>query len=136
MMTLMTINAEQIGIASHYSIKCNGGTHTASGIPLNDSKFTAAHKSVKLGSLVRVTNLNNNKEVLVKIIDRGPYITGRIIDVSQVAAEALGFKDKGLTKVKIKVVNPPKAIIVKEPTSIKSLRKLLTKTRNLFKIKQ
>lgn len=106
--------SEQVGIASHYSVRTNGGTHTASGEVLRDDKFTAAHKKLPFNSLVRVTNLKNGKEVLVRINNRGPYISGRIIDVSQAAAKALGFQKDGLTKVKIKVVNPPKAIPVKE----------------------
>lgn len=116
---LLTINfgfsQEQVGIASHYSIRTNGGTHTASGEVLSNHKFTAAHKTLPMGSLVRVKNLKNNKEILVRLNDRGPYIKGRIIDVSQASAHALGFHKDGITKVKIKVVNPPKAIPVKEP---------------------
>lgn len=96
---------EEIGVASHYSIKTNGGTTTASGIRLCDNQYTAAHKNLKFGTLVKVTNLYNNKSTLVKITDRGPYIKGRIIDVSQAAAVALGFKQRGVTKVKIEVVN-------------------------------
>ena len=95
-------NAAEIGIASHYSTKT--GTKTASGEKLNDNAFTAAHKTLPLGTLVKVTNLKNNKSVVVRINDRGPYPKGRIIDVSRVAATALGFYEQGLTKVKVEVV--------------------------------
>jgi rare lipoprotein A len=95
-------NAAEIGIASHYSTKT--GTKTASGEKLNDNAFTAAHKTLPLGTLVKVTNLKNNKSVVVRINDRGPYPKGRIIDVSRVAANALGFYEQGLTKVKVEVV--------------------------------
>jgi rare lipoprotein A len=95
-------NAAEIGIASHYSTKT--GTKTASGEKLNDNSFTAAHKTLPLGTLVKVTNLKNNKSVTVRINDRGPYPKGRIIDVSRVAANALGFYKQGLAKVKVEVV--------------------------------
>ena len=95
-------NAAEIGIASHYSTET--GTKTASGEKLNDNAFTAAHKTLPLGTLVKVTNLKNNKSVVVRINDRGPYPKGRIIDVSRVAANALGFYEQGLTKVKVEVV--------------------------------
>lgn len=95
-------NAVEIGIASHYSTKT--GTKTASGEKLNDNAFTAAHKTLPLGTIVKVTNLKNNKSVTVRINDRGPYPKGRIIDVSKVAANALGFYKQGLTKVKVEVV--------------------------------
>jgi len=105
MMMVMT-NASEVGIASHYSTKT--GTRTASGERLVDSRFTAAHKTLKFGTLVKVTNLKNNKTAVVKITDRGPYKKGRIIDVSQAAAKQLGFHQQGITKVKIEVANPPK----------------------------
>lgn len=95
-------NAAEVGIASHYSTKT--GTKTASGEKLNDNAFTAAHKELDFGTMVRVTNLNNNKSVIVRINDRGPYPKGRIIDVSRAAAKALGFYERGLTKVKVEVV--------------------------------
>lgn len=94
----------QIGKASWYSVKCNGGHHTASGERLNDDSFTAAHKTLKMGTKVRVTNLENNKSAIVRINNRGPYISGRIIDVTKVVAKQLNFLNKGVTKVKIEVV--------------------------------
>ena len=60
------------GEASWYEIKCNGGTHTASGIPLKNHAMTAAHKTLPMGTMVRVTNLDNDKSVVLKITDRGP----------------------------------------------------------------
>lgn len=117
--------SEQVGIASHYSVRMNGGTHTASGEKLRDDKFVAAHRNIPFNSLVRVTNLKNGKEVLVRIVDRGPAINNRIIDLSQAAAKALGFQKDGITKVKIKVVNPPKAVPVKESWWISLKTRLL-----------
>jgi rare lipoprotein A len=90
---------QEVGIASFYSTKT--GTKTASGEKLNDSAFTAAHKTLKFGTKVKVTNLSNKKSIIVKINDRGPFVRGRIIDLSKAAAISLGFYRKGLTKVRI-----------------------------------
>ena len=68
--------------------------------------FTAAHLSLPLGTYVRVTNLSNGKAVILRINDRGPYVEDRIIDVSYNAARALGFKDRGLQKVRVDVYRP------------------------------
>jgi len=100
----LSVSAAESGIASHYSVKSNGGTITASGEKLCDKAMTAAHKTLPMGTIVRVTNLKNNKSVIVKLNDRGPYIKGRIIDVSQAAAHALGFHKQGIARVKVEVV--------------------------------
>ncbi len=98
----------EYGIASFYSIRTNGGTKTASGEPLCNNKFTVAHKTIPLGTMVKVTNLSNGKHVYAKVTDRGPYIKGRVIDVSDVCADVLRFRHKGLTKVKIEVIKKTK----------------------------
>ncbi len=92
------------GEASWYEIKCNGGTHTASGIPLRDYAMTAAHKTLPMGTMVRVTNLTNGKSVILKITDRGPYIKGRIIDVTKGAAQKLDFINRGIVKCTVEVL--------------------------------
>jgi rare lipoprotein A len=96
--------ANQTGMASHYSVKSNGGTRTASGERLCDKSFTAAHRSLKFGTQVKVTNLRNNKSVVVRINNRGPFVPGRVIDVSQAAAHSLGFHKQGVTRVKVEVI--------------------------------
>ena len=80
-------------IASVYAIgdPSQHGTKTASGVPLDDSKMTAAHKSLPFNSKVKVTNKKNGNSVTITITDRGPYVKGRCIDVTKAAAEALGF---------------------------------------------
>lgn len=88
------------GVASFYGGRHHGGP-TASGERFNQYAMTAAHRSAPLGSQMRVTNLNNGKSVVVRINDRGPFVRGRIIDVSKGAAQALGFVSAGLTKVKV-----------------------------------
>jgi rare lipoprotein A len=71
--------------------------------------FTAAHPSLPLGSFVKVTNLKNGKVVVVRINDRGPVVDGRIIDVSYNAAQALGFRERGLQRVRLDVYRPSKS---------------------------
>ena len=86
--------AKECGGASIYSTKEYEGNETASGIPLDDSKLTAAHKHLKFGTKVTVTNKSNGKSVIVTITDRGPFIRGRIIDLTPAAAKVLGFSNK------------------------------------------
>lgn len=88
------------GIASIYSVNTNGGTITASGIPLKDNDLTAAHKTLPFGSYVKVVCAKTKKSVVVKIIDRGPYMKGRVIDLTPAAAQAIGLdRKRGITKV-------------------------------------
>ena len=85
------------GIASHYSTR--EGTRTASGRSLQDGAFTAAHKRLPFGSRVRVTNHANGRSVVVTITDRGPYVRGRVIDLTTAGARALGFS--GVARVSV-----------------------------------
>jgi len=94
------VQPAHIGEASWYGPGF-AGKKTASGDIFDDSKFTAAHKTIPLGSNARVTNLTNGKTVEVKINDRGPFIDGRIVDLSQAAAKALGMIDRGTARVQI-----------------------------------
>lgn len=89
--------------ASWYGPKFHGHA-TANGEEYDQMAFTAAHKSLKFGTLLRVTNPRNDKQVIVRINDRGPYITGRQLDLSKGAALALGLIDKGVAKLKIEEV--------------------------------
>ncbi len=92
------------GKASYYSIRCNGGTQTASGERLRNDALTAAHKTLPMGTKVRVINLSNGKSEIVTINDRGPYIHGRIIDVTIGVAKRLGFVTRGVVPVKVEVL--------------------------------
>jgi rare lipoprotein A len=94
----------QTGKASFYADKFEGSP-TASGEKYRHNKLTAAHKSLPFGTKVKVTNLANNQTVEVVINDRGPYVEGRIIDLSKSAAEKLGFINLGLTEVSIEVLD-------------------------------
>jgi len=92
------------GKASFYSTRCNGGTRTASGERLSNDAPTAAHKSLPMGTKVRVINLDNGKSEIVTINDRGPFIRGRIIDVTIGVAKRLDFFRRGVVPVKVEVL--------------------------------
>jgi rare lipoprotein A len=85
----------QCGSASWYALT----SKTASGERMNPSAMTAAHRSLPFGSKVRVVNQRNGKAVVVRINDRGPFIKGRVIDLSKAAAGELGFVNAGHTKI-------------------------------------
>lgn len=93
----------QIGIASYYGKKFHK-KRTANGEIFNMYKVSAAHKSYPLGTKVRVTNLENGKSIKLVINDRGPFVKGRIIDLSYRAARKLDFVNQGTTKVRINVI--------------------------------
>ncbi len=98
---------EMEGTASWYGEDFNGHL-TANGEVYDMYAFTAAHKTLPLGTVVNVTNEDNGMTTQVRINDRGPYVTGRIIDLSRTAARALGMRDQGTAKVKLEVVSWPK----------------------------
>lgn len=91
------------GMASYYGDEFDG-RQTASGEIFDQDELTAAHKTLPFQTKVRVTNLSNGKDVVVKINDRGPFVEGRIIDLSYAAAQAIGMIGKGTAKVKIEVI--------------------------------
>ncbi len=93
----------QTGGASWYGSE--GGSLTATGERYNPQGMTAAHRTLAFGSKVRVTNLRNGRNAIVTINDRGPFIGGRIIDLSAAAAEAVGIKSSGVGKVRIDVLS-------------------------------
>jgi rare lipoprotein A len=97
--------AYQVGTASWYGEQFQG-KQTASGEPYDMREFTAAHPSLPLGTFVRVTNLKNGSSVVVRINDRGPVVDGRIIDVSYNAAQALGFRARGVQRVRLDLYQP------------------------------
>jgi len=92
------------GIASWYGPGFHGN-RSASGERFNQNALTAAHRSLPFGTNVRVTNLNNGRSVIVRINDRGPYIRGRVIDLSAAAARVLGLIRTGVAPVRIEVLD-------------------------------
>ena len=91
------------GVASYYGGKFHG-RRTASGEIFNKNAMTAAHRSLKFGTKVKVTNLRNGRAVLVRVNDRGPHVRGRIIDLSQAAAKKIGLAHAGTARVKLEVL--------------------------------
>ena len=93
------------GKASWYG-KEQHGHATASGERFNMYELTAAHRTLRMGTRVRVINLRNGRNVIVRINDRGPYGRGRVIDVSYAAARQLGMLDSGVIRVRLEVLSP------------------------------
>ena len=89
------------GLASYYRFH---GRRTASGEKFDETELTAAHRTLPFGTRLRVTNVATGQSVMVRVNDRGPFIPGRVVDVSHSAAEALGMTQQGVAKVKLDVV--------------------------------
>jgi rare lipoprotein A len=95
---------EELGLASFYSDDFHGRS-TAYGDVYNKNELTCAHKRYGYGTMLRVTNLDNQKSVVVKVIDKGPFIKGRVVDLSRRAAELLGFTEKSTARVRVEPVS-------------------------------
>jgi len=98
-----TYDYSKTGIASWYGPNFHG-KQTANGEIFDQNDLTAAHKTLQIPSLVRVTNLENGRSIVLRVNDRGPFSKGRLIDVSKRGAELLGFKHKGTAKVRVEVL--------------------------------
>ena len=94
----------EVGKASFYAHRFHGRS-TASGETYDESKMTAAHRTLPFGTRVRVTNLENGRAVTLRVNDRGPHRKGRVIDVSYKAAKRLGFVRDGIARVKVEVAS-------------------------------
>jgi rare lipoprotein A len=92
------------GIASYYGNEF-AGRRTANGEKFDPGKLTAAHRSLRFGTNVRVTNISNGRSVVVRINDRGPWTKGRIIDLSQAAARQIGLHRSGTARVKLQLAS-------------------------------
>ena len=99
----LTSGSAETGIASWYGPGYIGNK-TANGETFTAQQMTAAHKTLPFNTRVRVTDLATGRNVVVRINDRGPYVAGRIIDLSQRAAEVLGTKHKGLANARVEVL--------------------------------
>jgi rare lipoprotein A len=97
--SVVPANATQHGKASWYAMT----SITASGERASPNTMTAAHRTLDFGTQIRVTNIRNGRSVILCVNDRGPFIEGRIVDVTKVAARKLGFENAGLTNVRIDV---------------------------------
>ena len=96
----------EVGIASWYGPGFHGNL-TANGETYDMQGVSAAHKTLPFGTVVRVIELDTRRSIVVRINDRGPFVEGRIIDLSKGAAEELGIVDKGITKVGLRIVRWP-----------------------------
>jgi rare lipoprotein A (peptidoglycan hydrolase) len=94
----------QFGMASWYGGKFHGRT-TTSGVKYNMYKLTAAHRTLPFGTLVRVTSIRKDRSVIVMINDRGPWVSGRVIDLSYAAAKKIGMVRDGTARVKLEIIN-------------------------------
>ena len=92
------------GMASYYGAK-HHGKKTASGEAFNQNTLTAAHRRLPFGTRVKVTNLDNDKSVVVRINDRGPHTRGRLIDLSRKAAQQLGMISSGTARVRVQALS-------------------------------
>lgn len=114
--SMSTLAQTQTGKASFYANKLEG-RQTASGEKYSHNKMTAAHRKLPFGTKVKVTNLTNDKSTVVEVNDRGPFIRGRIIDLSRSAAKKLNFIGEGVADVTIQVLDGAADISVNEETT-------------------
>ena len=122
----------QTGLASWYGPKFHGNK-TASGERYNMYKKTAAHKTLPLGTYVKVLNLDNGKQTVVRINDRGPFVKGRIIDLSYTAAKEIGLVGPGVAKVKVTALGK-QVDTIKSPVGTKPVIEIPEMNRGLFTV--
>lgn len=106
----------QVGTASWYGSYFDG-KETASGEPFDMYDLTAAHPTLPLGTMVKVTNLRNGRAVVVRVNDRGPVVEGRIIDLSYQAARELHLEHEGIQTVRLDIVSEPQTVAVLRPVA-------------------
>ncbi len=102
-------STQEFGLASYYADSFQG-LKTANGELYDKNKMTGAHNSYPFGTMLRVTRLDNNQSVVVRVNDRGPFIKGRIVDISRKAAEQLDLISVGETRVKVEIVGKGEAV--------------------------
>lgn len=96
---------DEVGLASWYGGK-HDGRPTATGEIFDEDRLSAAHKTLPLPAMVEVKNLDNGRKIKVRVNDRGPFVDGRIIDLSREAAKELGMLEKGLARVRVRYLGP------------------------------
>lgn len=118
----LTAQHRQTGKATYYS-KRSHGAMTASGIRIHRDSFTCAHRTLPFGTLLKVRDVNTDKEVIVKVTDRGPFVRGRIIDLSYAAAKEIGLVGRGVSSVEITQVTD-KAVVPYKASGVIQVPKL------------
>lgn len=106
-LALAVPSREFVGVGSWYGGRHEEGRRMAGGCVFHAADLVAASRSLAIGTWVRVTNTRNNRAVIVRVLDRGPYIAGRVVDVSRGAAERLGMLEAGLAPVHVEVLKLP-----------------------------
>jgi len=112
---------DQTGVASWYGRDFHG-KKTANGETYNMNAMSAAHKTLPLPTMVRVTNLDNGRSIVVRVNDRGPFVKSRIIDLSYAAARALGYDRKGTARVRVQALSGTVAAATPAHPSVRSVR--------------
>ena len=103
------VSSTQTGIASYYGSQWHG-RQTASGERMDVHALTAAHRTLPFGTKVRVTLLSTGRSVIVRINDRGPFVSGRIIDLADEAARRIGLMERGIGQVRVEVLDQPQIL--------------------------
>lgn len=116
----VVVGGTQVGMASWYG-KPFHGRRTASGERYNMYQFTAAHRTLPLGTFIKVTNLENGRWIIARVTDRGPYVGRRVLDVSYGAAEMLDMRAEGVVKVRLDVLRAEPELIAASSHSELSL---------------
>jgi rare lipoprotein A len=96
---------DQVGIGSWYGEQFHNRS-TSNGELFDMDRISAAHKTLPLPSMVEVTNLDNGRRITLRVNDRGPFVDGRIIDLSKAAADELGYRDRGVARVRVRYLGP------------------------------
>ena len=126
----LVAQSEEFGVASFYADAFDG-RKTASGEIYDKAKMTAAHKELPFGTMIRVTRLDNKKSVVLRVNDRGPFISGRIVELSKTAAQKVGLIRDGIAEVKVEVVK--ERDLPKETLTAKSVKKVAPAPREVPK---
>jgi rare lipoprotein A len=128
---------DEIGYASWYGGEFHN-KRTANGEIFDKNRLTGAHKTLPLPSIVRVTNIENSKSVILRVNDRGPFTSDRLIDVSEHAAKLLEFPDKGVTRVRVEILPEESRVAVRQTSRKKEVDALLSekKTQVVEKLSQ
>jgi len=116
---IFSFSQSQTGKASFYSKKWTG-RRTANGERLHHDSMTCAHRTFPFGTLLRVTHLGNQRQVVVRVTDRGPYVRGRIVDLSWGAAKKLGMLAQGIARVTVERMTSASMLVVDDSTACSS----------------
>lgn len=130
-----TAAAQQHGKASYYSNRLHG-RRTSDGSRYHKDSLTCAHRTLPFGTLLKVTNKNNGKEVVVKVTDRGPFGNGRVVDLSMAAARELGMVGHGVASVKVERIGTEGQAADDRPAGLPEMKYLDPATGRYYSMKE